>query len=548
MEKLYKEIEAVAKELVRIPSVNTTSGEKDIALFIEEYLRDMPYFKEHNDQIIIQELDSDPLNRRNVIAYIKGEKSKHGETILLHGHMDTVGVEDYAALKPYCFDPDQLLEEMLKMKQLPESVRKDLESGDWLVGRGSCDMKSGVAVFLVLFQYFSEKAKELNGNILLSINPVEENLHTGIIEATKVFKLLKDKEGFQYVLAINNDYICPLYEGDTKKYIYTGAVGKLLPCFYIQGKETHVGQCFEGFDASSVAARLVEEINLNTEYCDSYEGEYTLPPSVLKMKDLKPWYNVQTAADAFVYFNYFVHYESMGEIIKKLQQASKKALEEVEEKMNREYRSYCNLSGDTYSEIHFSKSLITYDELYQMALRQLGDRIATLLESKTYQMLQENVDKREIPMYLVKYLLQELKIKDPTIVLYFAAPYCPHNTLKKENKEEQDLILRLTEIINEYAKESEEEYKILQFFPSLSDSSYLKIDDDEESIQELISNFPEYELLYAVPLKNIKKLNIPAVNYGCYGKDAHKWTERVYKPYTFRTLPQLIIKTIEKFL
>ena len=29
--------------------------------------------------------------------------------------------------------------------------------------------------------------------------------------------------------------------------------------------------------------------------------------SVLKMKDLKPWYNVQTATEAFVYFNYFIH-------------------------------------------------------------------------------------------------------------------------------------------------------------------------------------------------------------------------------------------------
>ena len=83
-------------------------------------------------------------------------------------------------------------------------------------------------------------------------------MHTGIIEALEVLKELKNKQELNYLFAINNDYICPLYPGDTKKYIYTGSVGKLLPCFYIQGKETHVGQCFEGFDASMVAAELVK--------------------------------------------------------------------------------------------------------------------------------------------------------------------------------------------------------------------------------------------------------------------------------------------------
>ncbi|WP_155241950.1 hypothetical protein [Clostridium pasteurianum] len=46
----------------------------------------------------------------------------------------------------------------------------------------------------------------------------------------------------------------------------------------------------------------------------------------------------------------------------------------------------------------------------------------------------------------------------------------------------------------------------------------------------------------------IKNLNIPAINYGCYGKDAHKWTERVYKPYSFDILPKLILSTVDKFL
>ena len=86
------------------------------------------------------------------------------------------------------------------------------------------------------------------------------------------------------------------------------------------------------------------------------------------------------------------------------------------------------------------------------------------------------------------------------------------------------------------------------FFPSLSDSSYLSLDDSMESIATLKQNFPQMQQLYPLPLEQIKKLNIKAVNFGVYGKDAHKSTERLQIPYSFGVLPNLIMKTTEVFL
>ena len=94
----------------------------------------------------------------------------------------------------------------------------------------------------------------------------------------------------------------------------------------------------------------------------------------------------------------------------------------------------------------------------------------------------------------------------------------------------------------------EEDMRLMQFFPVLSDSSYLKIDDDEESIQTLIRNFPGYGQVYSLPFENIKALNIPAFSFGCYGKDGHKWTERVNLPYTFGKLPNIIFAALERYL
>lgn len=533
----------LTKKMVQIPSVNTTRGEREIGLFLEQYIRDIPYFKKHPDQVIAQNLKNDDLDRRSVFALLIGEKDDNADTIILHGHTDTVGVEDFGDLAEYAFSPD-LLREKMKLARLPKEVLEDLQSNDYIFGRGACDMKSGDAVFIETLRALSEHPDKLSGNILLSLNPVEENLHTGIIEGIDTLKSLKEKYGLNYILAINNDYICPLYPGDSTYTIYTGVVGKLLPCFYIHGKETHVGQCFEGFDASMLAAMLVEKINLNTDFSDEYMGECALPPTVLKMKDLKPWYNVQTAVEAMAYFNYFVHNASMTEITEKLLDAGKSVVDEFMDKLNENFKKFCDMSGQEYTEIDYDARVYSYSELLELARGCDGfseAEIDRIVKKET----EAGIDKREIPIEVIRYLLHVTGIKQPVVVMYFAAPYCPHNTLQGENEHIIDEVKKISEGIEEKYGIN---YRMMKFFPSLSDSSYLKIDDDEESVDMLVKNFPGFDELYPLPLSDIRNLDIPAINYGCYGKDAHKWTERVNIPYTFEILPELIKRTIEFYL
>ena len=155
----------LTRQMVAIPSVNTTEGEKNIGLFIESYLRDIPYFKKHEEYIIIQPLKNDSLERRNVFALIRGEKDDNKNTIIFHGHTDTVGVEDYGVFEDYAFDTDRLME-ALREADIDEDVKRDLKSGDYLFGRGACDMKSGDAVFMVLIKHITEHIGEFSCNIL----------------------------------------------------------------------------------------------------------------------------------------------------------------------------------------------------------------------------------------------------------------------------------------------------------------------------------------------------------------------------------------------
>ena len=541
---MKNEILELTKQMVEIPSVNGTSGERDIGEFIEEYMRSIPYFKKHPELVIIQKLKDDKLNRRNVFALLRGEKDANPKTVIFHGHTDTVGVEDYGELGEWAFNPDALREKLNDI-DLPDAVKKDLQSGEYLFGRGACDMKSGDAVFMVIMKHIAEHIEDFSGNILLSCNPVEENLHTGIIEGIDILYELREKYNLRYELAINNDYTCPMYPGDTHNYIYTGVVGKLLPCFYIQGRETHVGQCFEGYDPTSIAARLTAEINLSTDFCDGYKGEYSLPPVALKMKDLKSWYNVQTAKEALVYFNYFVHNAQMDVIIDKLINAAKKAVADTVLDVNCKYKKFCDLSGKEYVQIPDEWEVMTYDELLEKARAKSGNGLEEILGKMAKSYEEDGTDKREIPVFLIRELMAKAGIYHPVVVLYFAAPYCPHNTLQDRDQVVMD---KLEKIVHEVEQEENVKYNICRFFPSLSDSSYLAVDDSKESIELLKSNFPQMTQLYPLPFDKMTGLGIKAVDFGVYGKDAHKWTERVHVPYSFEILPKLIYKALDAFL
>ena len=56
--------------------------------------------------------------------------------------------------------------EKFKDIELPEAVRRDLESGDYLFGRGIFDMKSGDAIIIALLEQVTQNIGEFEGNLI----------------------------------------------------------------------------------------------------------------------------------------------------------------------------------------------------------------------------------------------------------------------------------------------------------------------------------------------------------------------------------------------
>ncbi|MCA1065651.1 M20/M25/M40 family metallo-hydrolase [Rossellomorea sp. AcN35-11] len=535
---LAEQCEAITRSLVERESRNGTKGEADIAVFIKETLHSFPYFTSNPDHVWEQPISNDPLGRKNIFAFVKNP-TPSAHTLIYHAHLDTVGIDDYGSLKDHALNPDEL-ESFFRHYAFDQEVQEDARSGKWLFGRGALDMKSGIAVHLANVLSFSERLDDLPGNILFMVNPDEESQHKGVISAIPELNKLKQAEGLEYTAAINTDFTTPLYKGDPHRYVYTGSAGKLLPSFYIYGRETHVGDTLAGIDSTLISSEINSLINNNVDLTEEMEGELVLPPSCLYQKDSKIEYNVQTAKSSFLYFNYFIYKLSAKEIMTKIEALTKEACRTVEAKLARNYAAFSKRSGLPEKPLCWNIEVTSLAD-YISYLKGLGADI----EGVSQRIIDENSgqESRMISLKIVEALQQLDPDKKPRVIIFYAPPYLPHNYLNEEYERDQILLESMKQSIELCSATTGETFALKKFFPYLSDGSFLSLHETDEEIDALLRNFPNLDQLYPIPLKEIRGLNVPSITMGVYGKDGHKWTERVNKEYSFQVLPLFIQHT-----
>ncbi|MBH8600969.1 M20/M25/M40 family metallo-hydrolase [Thermoactinomyces sp. CICC 23799] len=539
-----EEVYRLTKKLVEHPSIVGTFGERDMAYLIYEILQETPYFQEHPEYLQMTPTRQDDLERYNVLALLKGGNENESETVILMGHMDTVGVEDYGKWMNLAFSPEPLLEEWKKSK-LPEEVKKDLDTGDYIGGRGVLDMKSGIAIHLAIVRYFARNRHLLKGNLLFVAACDEERNSRGILSALTDILQWGREEKLTYIAAINSDYTSPRFPGDCDRYIYLGTVGKLLPAFYIVGKETHVGQAFEGFDPNLIASELTARIDYQTNLCDEMFGEITLPPVSLKQTDLKKQYDVQTPKTALVYYNFFVHSWSPRDVLEKLKQVAIDAFESAVMKFRDQSRRYHESRRRPYRDIDWKPRVYTYEEFYRKCREKHGQEFEREILRLTGNILnQENMDVREHSLRMVEELWKWGGDDDPAVILFYAAPYIPRVVLNEKDPRDLRLIRAVKKSVAEIEPLQEKKIKVRKFFPYISDMSFVAMSDDEREIQTFEKNMPVWGAKYHMDMEAIWQLDVPVVNIGPYGKDAHKKWERLEISYSMQWVPNLTVRVI----
>ncbi|WKA56971.1 M20/M25/M40 family metallo-hydrolase [Planococcus shenhongbingii] len=545
MKPCRDEVLAITKQLVEIESIVNTEGEKELAKSMHALISSFPYFKTNPDHVQLSQTHGDERERYNVLAFVKGTKGESRRTVILMGHLDTVGVEDFNQLKEDAFDSVKL-KKSLKDEQLPTFAKEHLESENWLFGRGVLDMKSGVASNLYLLKYYSEHTDELEGNIVFLAECDEEDGSHGILSALPAFRQWKKEYGFDYIAAINADFVSPRHENDPNRYIYRGTVGKLLPSFFITGAETHVGSCFEGLDPNFIAAELTRQINYNPELCDEAFGEITVPPVTLKQTDMKPSYTVQTALSAYVYFNFFVHSWTPKDVLDKLKEQALIAFENALASYEKRYKQFCEMSGDPYPGIPWKPKVMSYEEMEKGLIRENGSSfISHMTEFKETLLENNELDTRMFSVKVVEEAWKWMKDKSPAIILFYSSLYSPRIEITGKTPQEEALINALNQAVEEIQPFYAQPIVIRNFFPHISDMSFVAVSDDEEGIHALSNNNPAWGTKHYVNYEDIRELNIPVINIGPYGVDAHKKLERAEITYSHEIVPNLTGRVIE---
>jgi len=542
-----EEVLALTKQFVRIESIVNEGGEKVLSQAIHTLVSSYPYFQERLDQVIYQQTENDEQERYNVLAFVNGTKKPSSKTVILMGHIDTVGIDDFN-LKEHALEPDALAE-ALKLEDLPESVKAHLESGEFEFGRGVLDMKSGVASHLYLLKYYSEHPEELEGNLMVVLECDEEDSSHGIISALSELKRLRDVHGFEYVAAINADFVSPRYEGDPNRYIYKGTVGKLLPSFFITGSETHVGSCFEGIDPNFIAAHLTRQISYNPALCNEAFGETTVPPVSLKQMDLKPNYTVQTALSAYVYFNFFIHSWSPKEVLDLLKVEATTAFSTALSEFKQHYQTFSQASGEPMNHITWEPRVMTYAEMHSILENEHGETYIKHMEAFKEQLMQQaDLDTRMFAARVSEEAWKWMPDKNPAIIIFYSSLYSPRIEVTGKNGHEKNLLDALETAVEAVQPYYPHPIVTKNFFPYISDMSFVALSDDEEGISAVTTNNPGWGTKHYVDYEAIRDINVPVINIGPYGFDAHKQYERMERSFTLDIVPNLTNQVIQRLI
>jgi arginine utilization protein RocB len=534
--------------LVGIRSVSPGQGERSVA---EEVLR---ILREDGLENAYTAAGLDPLpgdlhGRTNAYAFLRGASPR---TIVLLGHIDTVGTQDYGALEPFALDPLALATRQEELAALAPELRGPLAAypGDLMAGRGVVDMKSGVAANIAVMRRLAQEAREgrLPVSVVLLATPDEENESAGVLQAVRFLLRLRDEQGLEYLGAINTDYTTSRYAGDPHRYIYTGTIGKLLPSCLVIGREAHVGVPFDGLDANLLAAELIRDLSMNPELCDTVRGQVTPPPVTLRAADLKDVYNVQLAFAAYFYLNVLTFTSNPGELLDRLRQRAEEALARVLARMDAAERQWRNLAGGESNAgqagLRFGL-VLTYHELYTRAVAERSEGPVRDALAAEMERFYAEMDARERSLNLVRRLWTLSGLPGPAVVLYYSPPYYPHVAAAP---------CALHEAVRAVAAaHSELELAVEEFYPYISDMSYLRLDPGVD-LAALTANMPQWRDAgaapvrgsYSLPLDAIARLDLPIVNIGPYGWGVHQAGESMLMSYSFGVLPQLVYETVAR--
>ncbi len=536
-------IRDLALRMVSWPSETGTAGEAEFADRLHALLADIPYFRDHPQDLRLIESHGDPMTR-SVVALVRGAGRR---AIALVGHFDTVSTDNYHELKPLACDSLKLKEGLIAdlsrkvRSEQEERALQDLLSGDFLPGRGMLDMKSGDAAAIACLEHFASHP-DRQGNLLLILTPDEERESRGMRSLRNALPDIAQAFDIDISAAVNMDVTSDQGDGSEGRAVYAGTIGKLLPFALVIGCSSHASYPFEGVSAQAMAASILSRFEGNAALADRDDSDVSPPPICLEAKDLRDGYEVTTPERFWIAFNWLYHAMTAEDLFERFRNEVLSGATEAVDRFAAQAVEYGRLVGKSTGAAPAIPRLVTFAEL-----RALASDVAGQGFDAQYAEKEASLSAIDNPLSLTRQLTEWLigvaRLSGPAIVVGFSGLHYPPSRLRMEHVNDRALHTAIENARASLGIEPDRSLTWKPHFQGISDMSFLgqaAIGSDVVSHNTPISRLIDQPPGHA--------LRFPAVNIGPWGREFHQKLERVHAPYAFEVLPNLIAEIVDQFL
>lgn len=526
-------------ELVNAASVTQSPGEVAFPETLLSILGRLPYFQSNPHDLWTEKIDNDPLGRRNVYALVRGAGP---DTVVLTGHYDVVSVANYGPHADVAFDPEALLPRLIADLRVnarsaaEQRALQDLESGEFLPGRGVLDMKSGLAAGMAALAEFAGQDHRTGNVLFLAVADEEVSSH-GARWASATLRDRAEREGWALRLVINLDATGDNGDGSEGQAVYTGTVGKLLISAFVVGVDTHAGYALDGVNANFLTSELARAFEFNPALTDHSDGLTGTPPTILKQQDLKTAYDVTTPARAWLCVNALTHGMGAQAVLDHSTAVARTALDDA----LRTLRNRAEALGSFKSAAHGATPLVlTFAQVLDQARTNTPDFDEAYARFELT--LGSHLDHPTRSAHLTAWLWDASGLLGPAAVLGFASLHYPNTTLKTGEPDVAAALDLVRDTLREQGTRLGVHIVERPVFTGISDMSWFG-QADPADIQVVNANTPVAAAhIHAPPA------GLPCINLGPWGRDYHQWLERAHAPYSFTTLPHLLSALVQAFL
>ena len=561
-----------------------TNTEKEIITenWLLDFFRQLPYFQKYPERCGRFPIPGDPLRRGTVWALVNsggggcGKNTAEGNdtavknggggtpktnatvpTVIFMGHHDVVSADVYGEAAPWAFDPDAITKHFNEENLSPEAYTDLITAGEWIFGRGSCDMLGGTAVQMAVLSEQAEAAlkdeeeakekqqrsvaanlagnfvteekspredlaeteesnnTEHHGALLFISVPDEESFSVGMRGTLPLLEQLKEQHGLDYRLAVCAEPNNRLPDGRTQV-VHSGSIGKLLPVVLVQGKVVQIGSYRDGVNPLGILSRIVAETEGDESFTETCEGEHSVPPVWMYARDLKEGYDFSLPHRAAGYCNVLTFRKTPAQVMAYFLGKIKTAVAETSQPV----------------------AVMTWVTLWQQAKQRKGfPEFWKETEEMQKKMLREQHKTfPEVTLWLMERTLDFLHADQPLVVFGFAPPYYP--AVRSEEMKNADRFA-----IYKKALAALQKIKTEPYFQGVSDCSYCGLTEEAQS-PAYQANTPLWGKDYRFDMEALVRLQIPFFLLGPWGKDLHQIGERVNCSSLTEEYPEVLRKLL----